>query len=283
MLELPATPRPRAVRAAGCTVNVVEWGARGLPPVLLLHGGMAHARWWDLVAARLADRLHVFAVDMPGHGDSPWLDPARYAHVEFPVVRELLETLAPGPWTLGGHSNGGLQAVVVATEDGAHIRRLVVVDIPMNPSEPRLVRSGVGFRRMPQPRWTSRDAAVAAFRLFPRDGDPRPEALRHVAEHSVRETEDGAWTSKFDWRYFRGRDPEAPNPYTGFRSRLGRIGCPTLVMRGEASSIQSAEDHAEMLAAIPDARGVVIGGSGHNPHVERPVETAQAIAAFVVA
>jgi pimeloyl-ACP methyl ester carboxylesterase len=119
VLELPATPRPRAVRAAGCTVNVVEWGVPGRSPLLLLHGGMAHARWWDLVAARLADRLHVFALDMPGHGDSPWLDPARYAHVELSAVRELLATLAPGPWTLGGHSNGGLQSVVVATDDGA--------------------------------------------------------------------------------------------------------------------------------------------------------------------
>ena len=144
------------------------------------------------------------------------------------------------------------------------------------------MRSGVGFRRMPQPRWTSRDEAVAAFRLLPRDGDPPAEALRHVAEHSVRETEDGAWTSKFDWRYFRGRDPEAPNPYAAFPSRLARIACPTLVLRGETSSIQSAEDHAAMLATIPDARGVVIAGSGHNPHVERPDATAEAIAGFVL-
>lgn len=287
MLDLAATPRLHVVRAAGCAVNVVEWGDHDRPPLLLVHGGMAHARWWDLVAARLADRLHVFAVDLPGHGDSPWLDPARYAHVELPVLRELLATLAPGPWTLGGHSNGGLQSVVVATDDGlardATIARLVVVDIPMNPAEPRLVRSGVGFRRMPQPRWTSRDEAIAAFKLFPRDGHPSADALRHVAEHSVRETEDGAWTSKFDWRYFRGRDPQAPNPYVGFPSRLARLPCPTLVLRGETSSIQSADDHAAMLATIPDVRGIVIAGSGHNPHVERPDATADAITRFVLA
>jgi pimeloyl-ACP methyl ester carboxylesterase len=62
----------------------MEWGDDSRPPLLLLHGGMAHARWWDPVAARLADRLHVFAADLPGHGDSPWLEPPRYAHVEMP-------------------------------------------------------------------------------------------------------------------------------------------------------------------------------------------------------
>ncbi|MGH7894624.1 MAG: alpha/beta fold hydrolase [Candidatus Binatia bacterium] len=282
MLELPATPRSRLLDAGGCRVHVVEWGEPGHPPLLLLHGGMAHARWWDLVAARLADGLHVFAVDMPGHGDSPWLDPSSYAHVELPVVRALLATLAPGPWTLGGHSNGGLQAVVAATEDGAALARLVVVDIPLDPAGPRLVRSGMGFRRMPQPCWTTREEAVASFRLFPKDGGAPSEILRYVGEHSVREDGNGTWTSKFDWRYFRGRDPDAPNPYEAFPERLRRIPCPTLVMRGEHSSIQSAEDHAEMLARIPAATGAVIVGSGHNPHVEQPAETAHAIATFVL-
>jgi len=213
------------VSAGGCDVNVVEWGASDAPPVLLLHGGMAHARWWDLVASRLASRLHVFAADLPGHGDSPWLDPVRYAHVEMPVIRELLATLAPGPWTLGGHSNGGLQCVVAAAAGGLpvarlDIGRLVLVDIPLDPGEQRLIRSGVGFRRIPQPRWTTRDEAVAAFRLFPRDGDVPADAIAHVAAHSVRVEPDGTWTSKFDWRWFRGRDADGPNPYRDFAGQL---------------------------------------------------------------
>lgn len=282
MLALPATPRPRRVAAGGCDVHVVEWGDAGRPPLLLLHGGMAHARWWDPVAARLADRLHVFAADLPGHGESPWLEPARYAHVEQPVVHDLLAALAPGPWALGGHSNGGLQAVVAAS-DGAPVARLVTIDVPADPGSPRLVRSGRGFRRMPQPRWASEAEAVAAFRLFPRDGEAPPDVLAHLGAHSVREAADGTWTSKFDWRYFRGRDGAAPNPYADFAARCARLPCPTLVLRGERSSIQSAEDHALLLARIPRAHGVVVPGAGHNPHVERPDETAAAIARFVAA
>ena len=279
----PSSPSAvRRVRTAGCTVNVVEWGEAGRPGLLLVHGGMAHARWWDLVAMRVADRLHVVAVDLPGHGDSPWLDPSRYAHVELPVIRGCLVSLGAGPWTLGGHSNGGLLAAVTASDAPGAVARLVVIDIPLDPIGPRLVRSGTGFRRMPQPRWTSREEGVTAFRLFPRDGDPPADALRHVAEHSVREDGAGGWTSKFDWRYFRGRDPDGPNPYLDFADRLTRIACPTLVVRGERSSIQGPDDHAALLSRIPTARGVVIAGAGHNPHVERPDETARAIASFIL-
>ena len=277
-----ATPRTRLVDVAACRVHVVEWGDPGAPPLLLLHGGMAHARWWDWVAMRLATHLHVVAVDMPGHGESPWLEPPLYAHVELPVIRGLLATLAPGPWLLVGHSNGGLQAVVVASDDGIGLAGLVVVDVPLDPVAPRLLRSGQGFRRLPQPRWGSRDEAVGAFRLFPKDGDPSPETLAHLGAHSVRQAEDGTWTTKFDWRYFRGRDPEAPNPYLGFGERLGRIACPTLVIRGAHSSIQSPADHDALLARIPGARGAIVAGAGHNPHVERPDATAAAIGAFAL-
>jgi len=280
MLGLTTTPRSRQVTVAGCTVHVLEWGRDGDPALLLLHGGMAHARWWDPVADRLADRVHVFAADLPGHGDSPWIEPQRYGEVELPVIAGLVDALASGPCTVGGHSNGGLLAVLAAT-DGVPVGRLVLVDIPLEPATPALLRSGQGFRRMPQPCWATRDEAVAAFRLYPRDGDPPADVLRHVAVHSIREREDGGWTSKFDWRYFRGRDPEAPSPYRGFQERLTRIPCPTLVIRGGRSAIQNAADHAEIVARIPDARGALVPGAGHNPHVERPDETAAAIAQFV--
>src|SRR5262249_39578899 len=130
MLRLESTPRVHHVEVAGCRIHVLEWGRDGDPSLLLLHGGMAHARWLDAVADRLADRVHVFAADLPGHGDSPWLEPQRYAHIELPVIGRLVETLAPGPWTLGGHSNGGLLAVLAAT-DGVPVARLVLVDIPL--------------------------------------------------------------------------------------------------------------------------------------------------------
>ena len=57
------------------------------PPLLLLHGGMAHARWWDLVAPQLADVARPFAFDRRGHGDSDWTEVERYGwNVLFPCL-----------------------------------------------------------------------------------------------------------------------------------------------------------------------------------------------------
>ena len=47
-------------------------GAEEAPTLLLLHGLTSHARTWDAVATALADRFHVLALDLRGHGESDW-------------------------------------------------------------------------------------------------------------------------------------------------------------------------------------------------------------------
>ncbi len=53
-------------------LHYVDWGRDDAPALLLIHGGRDHCRNWDWVAERLADRYHVIAPDLRGHGDSEW-------------------------------------------------------------------------------------------------------------------------------------------------------------------------------------------------------------------
>ena len=53
-------------------LHCLDYGGRGWPPLLFLHGGSAHAHWWDFVAPAFTGRFHVMALDQRGHGDSPW-------------------------------------------------------------------------------------------------------------------------------------------------------------------------------------------------------------------
>ncbi len=59
-----------------------DWGRDGLPPLLLVHGGLDHARNWDWVARSLREHFHVYAMDLRGHGNSAWAPGAIYSIAE---------------------------------------------------------------------------------------------------------------------------------------------------------------------------------------------------------
>src|SRR5215475_1342121 len=55
---------------AGCTISYRCWGPAGAAGIILVHGGAAHARWWDHIAPMLGPGYRVAALDLSGHGDS---------------------------------------------------------------------------------------------------------------------------------------------------------------------------------------------------------------------
>ena len=55
-------------------VHYLEWGHRGLPPVLALHGGGQTAYMFEDLGEAVAGRYHVLAPDLPSHGDSDPMD-----------------------------------------------------------------------------------------------------------------------------------------------------------------------------------------------------------------
>src|SRR3546814_10382996 len=50
-------------------LHYVDWGNRGAPPLLLVHGGRDHCRNWDWVAEKLKGRYPIIPHDLRGHGD----------------------------------------------------------------------------------------------------------------------------------------------------------------------------------------------------------------------
>ncbi len=47
----------------GCDIHYLEWGDRGRPGLVLVHGGAAHAHWWTFLAPLFTHRYHVVAPD----------------------------------------------------------------------------------------------------------------------------------------------------------------------------------------------------------------------------
>ena len=67
---LATAPQERRVDVDGTTISYLAWGDPGPRGLVLVHGGGAHAHWWDHIAPLLALDRRVLALDLSGHGDS---------------------------------------------------------------------------------------------------------------------------------------------------------------------------------------------------------------------
>jgi pimeloyl-ACP methyl ester carboxylesterase len=75
--------RSRGVEVNGLRLHFLESGAAGSPPLCFLHGGAAHAHWFDAVIPAFVDRFHVVSLDQRGHGESAWAEPPAYGTEDF--------------------------------------------------------------------------------------------------------------------------------------------------------------------------------------------------------
>ena len=96
------------------------------PPVLALHGVTGHAGRWDVLAAALP-HLRLIAVDLRGHGRSPWAPPwGLEQHVSDALG--VLDALELPRVAIIGHSFGGAIALHLARVAPERVERLVLLD-----------------------------------------------------------------------------------------------------------------------------------------------------------
>jgi pimeloyl-ACP methyl ester carboxylesterase len=268
------TARSRRIEVGGLGLHALEWGEPASSGILLLHGGAAHAHWFDAVVPALAGGRHVVALDQRGHGASDWARPPSYATQDF--AADLVGALDGLGWAravLVGHSMGGHNAIASAAWHPARVRALVIVDSrPAIPADRLAQMKERGVR--PPRRHASIDAAVASFRLLPPDTVAEPALLAHLARESVA-WRDGAVSLRFDPACYAAREPVDGWPL------LARIAAPTLVVRGERSPILPRAMADRLVAEIPGARLVEVPDAYHHLVLDRPASFAKALQAFL--
>jgi len=269
-----ATARRRVVDVDGLALHLLEWGPPDGPPLCLLHGGGAHAHWFDAVVPALTERFHVVSLDQRGHGESGWAEPPAYGTEDFAAdLLGVMDTLGWRRMALLGHSMGGHNAMAFAVWHGARLDRLVIADArPAVPPE-RLARMRERGSRPPR-RHPSLAAVVAAYRLLPAETVCAPALLAHLAEAGYVQR-DGGWAPRFDPACQASRRPVNLWPL------LERIPVPTLVVRGELSPILTREMAARMMKVIPRATLVEIAGAHHHVVLDRPAEVAAGLLDFL--
>ena len=270
------TARTRALRVDGLGLHLLEWGAPGRPALCFLHGGSAHAHWFDLVTPAFAERFHVISLDQRGHGESQWAEPPAYATEDF--AGDLVGVMDALGWermTVVGHSMGGHNAMAFAAWHPDRVSRLVIVDSrPTIPSE-RLDRMHARGRRAPRLH-PDPDSAARAFRLLPRETVAAPDLLTHLARAGF-VARGGGWVYRFDPACNGSRRPVDAWPL------LGRIVAPTLIVRGELSPVLPRDLAERMQAAISTATLVEIPGAYHHLVLDDPAAFVQALDAFLFA
>ena len=91
-------------------------------PVALLHGWAMNLRVFDGLSAALASTHRVTAIDLPGHGRSPWRAGLTPTAIADWLLEELPERCALLGWSLGGQL-----ALRIAARAPARVSRLVLL------------------------------------------------------------------------------------------------------------------------------------------------------------
>jgi len=265
----------RFVSLNGLQLRYREWGDPTAPPLVLLHGGSAHAHWWDFFAASIADTYRVLALDLRGHGDSDHPTPPSYRvsdHADDLVA--FGDALGLTRFDLIGHSLGAMVAVAVAGRVPQRVTSLVVVDSQLSVS-PAGARYMTRLRNFPQPFYRDYAQAIRRFRLLPTGTNAAPEILAHVAARGLRALPDGRWTLKFDRESLAHTEPQDLVPV------VQRLACPILFVRGAHSTLMPREKLTALLAAVPHARSVDIPDAHHHVMLDNPVAFERAVREFL--
>jgi pimeloyl-ACP methyl ester carboxylesterase len=276
-------------------VHYVDFGGpAGGPLVVCVHGlGGSHANWLA-IAPQLARTHRVLALDLGGFGLTRGGARGTSVAANTRLLHRFVTEVAGEPAILLGNSMGGLITALEAAEHPDDVRGLALLDpaLPLDASS------------LPEP------LVVAAFALYLAPG---LGALFQRGRRTARTPEQVAW----DILTFCTADPHRVpadvlaahielgrrrEAYTEMdaefvaatrsllsllRGRrrvlrtLSRIGCPVLVLHGEADRLIPVRAARRVAAAHPGWRFVEVPRVGHVPMLEDPELTLRELGAWL--
>ena len=265
----------RTVTVTGCPINYLVWGEPDRAPLVLVHGGAAHAMWWSFLAPELARHYYVIAPDLSGHGDSGRREsyPGEgWADEVIAVSADAANGRLP---VLVGHSMGGLVSIAAAAIHGERLAGAIIVDAPVRKPDPES-EAGRGGKTFRTPKtYPDLPTAMSHFRLIPEQPCEHGFILEHIARHSLVQTENG-WTWKFDPKVFLRASSRPPRDY------LTRVRCRVALIRGEFSAIVPPETSQYMVELLDrNAPLVEIPQAHHHLMLDQPLAFIAAVRALL--
>jgi pimeloyl-ACP methyl ester carboxylesterase len=237
-----------------------------VPDVVLVPGGGQTRHTWRRVATTLARRgWNPVSVDLRGHGDSGWADDGDYSLDAYARdIAQVVRGLGTRPALIGASVGGLASMVALADPDPAACdiaSALALLDVT-----PRLSTDGISeigeFMRHNMAGFVSLEDAADA--LAGR-GRRRPDPGR--LQHTMRRR-GGRWYWHWDPRiadhiHDTPGAVEAEQRYEHAIAAAARVRVPTLIARGEHSTVVSQEAADELAATMLHPEPVNLPGVGH--------------------
>jgi lipase len=249
-----------------------EWGDRGAPPVVCLHGVSAHGRRFRRLAEnRLAGRYHVLAPDLRGHGYSGWDPPWNIAT----HVGDVFETLAAAgveraAWI--GHSFGGRLVLEICAVAPERVKRAVLLD----PAIHLLPHVGRDFAEetAKDQRFDTAEEAIDA-RLMTATRTPREFVKEEALEHLER------YPDGLRWRYSRAAVVTAYSELCTEPPPPTVLPMPSLLVHASEFGLVREDQLADYVERLGDQLDVVGVPGGHVVYWDAYEETADAVEEFL--
>jgi pimeloyl-ACP methyl ester carboxylesterase len=280
VIELPES---RWIDLDGPT-HYVEWEGPPERAFVLVHGLGGSLLSWLAVAPNLAERGHVYALDLAGFGRTPRAGRrSRLSDNRRLVGRFLAEVVGDGPVVLCGNSMGGGISLLQAALEPDTVRGLVLSNsvFPwVRGSYPApIVMLGFGLYQLPHVgEWVARQrlsrleaerAVRLGLKIIAADVDAiDPQLVRlHVDQllrHQSNDDAGPAFLESARSLMALGRRREAG------RRVLDAVRCPVLVIHGRLDRLVPVRYAESALAGHPEWEMRFLPKVGHVPQMEAP-------------
>lgn len=299
--ERKSAPERFYFAGSNCILSAVDYGNRGKPDMVILHGMRDHALSMSSISEAFRDDYHIVVADLRGHGDSD--NPGSYTMTQFVAdLRALIQHCSLKRPVLIGHSLGGhitsKYAAIFARETGG----LVLIDgmgPPRRHESMSLEMQRETWRtnienalQLSSDRRAMKDVEEAFGRLTGNNPKLSQETARLIVQHGTEPHPEGGVRWKWDpamgmvWGTFDHAESEL---------QWGLIECPVLIVTGDESMRYWARrnlgdtevegiherETARRLKLFRNARHVTVQGAGHMIHYDQPDALNTCIQAFL--
>ena len=231
-------------------------------PVIMMHHGFGSTKIWKGIYPQfVAEGYKVVLYDRrgygrsePGHDFQEFYESDRYVPESAEELRVLKEILGIGECHLVGQCEGGVVGAEYAARYPQEVKTLTTASTQCY-SEITMIE-------------------LNATKLVVRFADLQPELQAKMIDWHGTDAE---------WRYdqFTKYGGAYGVQYFDLRPTLNRIGCPTLVLYPDRSSIFDVEQSIAFYRALPKGELAVFPKCGHNTYEQRPEDYIKTVLDFI--